>query len=278
MHSPIASNIHARTAACAGHPNNRRPLGRGFQQAFAGLAVLLFTAHLSAQTPSAPAICRELSIVGNSPAGVNVSATAAQTVTVNLLNRSAQSITVSQVGAIKPESLQAISPITLATGERKPLTLTFDASSVMIPGQIPVYLKISDSAGERTVMVPMPLSSSTLVAFAPRVLSWTQTGTAQAKSSQVINLPEGKTIKAIQVSDPAFTATVQGNTVTVTPADTAQAHTATVTVVTEPESDRVPMLLVQISAKVTAQNAVVDGPEADPALTVQSAKPSQTTN
>ncbi len=224
-----------------------------------GLAVLLAgllasSPQLLAQASMRPAVSREFTITGDAPAGVEVSPTAVQTVTVSIRNLSNRSLKVTQVGLGRPDALQAITPLTLAAGERSPLSLSVDARAVQIPGTIPVFLQVSDATGERIVLVPMPVTSHEVVTFYPRVLAWTATDAIQPKSTQLLNLPVGKTIRALAVSDPSITAQFTGTTVTVTPSDLSKPRNATVAVITEPESDQALVLIVQIRGKLKLEN------------------------
>jgi hypothetical protein len=204
-----------------------------------------------------PSIEQDLIIVGNAADGLEVNASKTQELKVRVKNVSSRKLIVSHVGFNTPNALIAVTPLELSPDESKPLELLVDGSKLLLPGQANMFLRVQDGGAKRTAMLPIHFTSKDIVALHPRGLMWQIGDDPQGKASKVINLPAGKRIKEVKTSDERFTAKLEGNSIIVTPLNTAEARTATIALITEPESEKTPVLYVNIAAKPPARSGIV---------------------
>jgi hypothetical protein len=241
-----ASQPHARTADCAGHLNNRRPIGRGFiKHALAGL-LLTAAVSLSAQTPTFTTLTStsNLALTWDETAAASLHPDQVGTITLHFKNNTAQAIVLTDLAVNNSSGFGAIGPISIPASGTSDYALAVDGRTVGLPSNLSVFVKLQDGTASACAI---PISSPDVILVSPRYVQWKVGDAVVAKTVQITNIPAGLAVTGVSSGSPAFTATLQGNTVTITPAGTATAVLAPITVLTEQPNSRPTLIAAQVA-------------------------------
>jgi len=197
------------------------------------------------QTPTFTALTpmSDLALTWDETAAANLHPDQPGAITLHFKNNSTQTIVLTDLALTDCNAFNPITPISIPAGGSSDYSLSVDVRTVALPSNLAVFFKVQGSPACAGII---PISSLDVLLVSPRFVQWQQGDPLTPKTVQITNIPPGLTVTGVASTSAGFVATLQGNTIAITPTDTTQPQLATVTLLTAQPISRPAGIAVQV--------------------------------